>query len=190
MLKIRWSCACLIFYMGIPRARHFPLPDGPAQVKLPVGKVDWNRFFLFISYKQIKEFQNSWSWASVDFEKRQALIPIPGKMVFISKWGPDLTEVNSDINQVISYDMALIVEIVENTAKSKFNNFPYRCWNNSRPFNIMFQCQQHYPNLWSLIMNDMEISEKWMNLETIAAIKIKLRILMWKKRLFVQALQS
>ena len=55
------------------RARRFPLPDGPGQVKLPVGQVDLNRFFLFISYKQIEEFQNSWSRASDDFEKGQAL---------------------------------------------------------------------------------------------------------------------
>ena len=32
------------------RACRFPLPDGPGQVKLPVGLVDFNRFFLFISY--------------------------------------------------------------------------------------------------------------------------------------------
>ena len=55
------------------RARRFPLPDGPGQVKLPVGQVDLDRFFFFISYKQIEEFQNSWSRASDDFEKRQAL---------------------------------------------------------------------------------------------------------------------
>ena len=55
------------------RARRFPLPDGPGQVKLPVGQVDLNRFFLFISYKQIEEFQNTWSWASDEFEKKQAL---------------------------------------------------------------------------------------------------------------------
>ena len=35
--------------------------------------MDLNKFFLFISYKQIEEFQNSWSRASDDFEKRQAL---------------------------------------------------------------------------------------------------------------------
>ena len=55
------------------RACHFPLPDGLGQVKLQVGQVDLNRFFLFISYKQIEELQNSWSRASDDFEKRQAL---------------------------------------------------------------------------------------------------------------------
>ena len=56
------------------RARRFPLPDGPGQVKLPVWQVDLNRFFLFILYKQIEEFQNYWSRASDDFEKRQALL--------------------------------------------------------------------------------------------------------------------
>ena len=55
------------------RARRFPLPDGLGQVKLLVGQADLNRFFLFISCKQIEEFQNSWSWASDDFPKRQAL---------------------------------------------------------------------------------------------------------------------
>ena len=55
------------------RARHFPLPDGPGQVKLPVGQVDLDRFFFFISYKQIEEFKNSWSQASDDFEKKRAL---------------------------------------------------------------------------------------------------------------------
>ena len=55
------------------RARRFPLPDSPGQVKLPIKQVDLNKFFFFISYKQIKEFQNSWSRASDDFEKRQAM---------------------------------------------------------------------------------------------------------------------
>ena len=55
------------------RARRFPLPNGPGQVKLPVGQVDLDRFFFFISYKQIGEFQNSWSRASEDFEKRRVL---------------------------------------------------------------------------------------------------------------------
>ena len=58
----------------LTRARRFPLPDSPGQVKLPVGQVDLDRFFFFISYKQIKEFQNSWSRASDDFEKRRALL--------------------------------------------------------------------------------------------------------------------
>ena len=56
------------------RARRFPLPDGPGQVKLPVRQVDLDRFFFFISYKQIEEFQNSWSRASDGFEKRRALM--------------------------------------------------------------------------------------------------------------------
>ena len=55
------------------RAHCFPLPDGPGQVKLPVGQVDLNRFFFLISHKQIEKFQNSWSRASDDFEQRQAL---------------------------------------------------------------------------------------------------------------------
>ena len=58
----------------LSRARRFPLPDSPGQIKLPVGQVDLNRFFLFISYKQIEEFENSWRPASDDFEKRQALV--------------------------------------------------------------------------------------------------------------------
>ena len=59
-------------FMG--RARRFPLPNSPRQVKLPVGQVDLNRLFLFISYKQMEEFQNSWSQASDDFEKMQTLM--------------------------------------------------------------------------------------------------------------------
>ena len=51
----------LVNYLGSSRARRFPLPDGPGQVKLPVGQVDLDRFFFFISYKQIAEFQNYWS---------------------------------------------------------------------------------------------------------------------------------
>ena len=35
------------------RARCFPLPESPGQVKLPVGQVDLKKIFLFISYKQI-----------------------------------------------------------------------------------------------------------------------------------------
>ena len=56
------------------RAHGFPLPDSPGQVKLPVGQEDLNKFFFFILYKQVAEFQNSWSRASDDFEKRRALI--------------------------------------------------------------------------------------------------------------------
>ena len=37
----------------LSRARRFPLPDGPGQVELQVRQVDLNRFFIFISYKQI-----------------------------------------------------------------------------------------------------------------------------------------
>ena len=58
------------------RARRFPLPDGPGQAKLPVRQVDLNRVFLFNSYKQIDEFQNSWSRAGDDFEKRQAVVQV------------------------------------------------------------------------------------------------------------------
>ena len=69
------STCCLDgFLWPIFRARRFPLPNGPGQVKLPVRQVDLNSFFFFISYKQIKEFQISWSRASADFEKRRALI--------------------------------------------------------------------------------------------------------------------
>ena len=35
--------------------------------------MDLERFFFIISYKQIEEFQNSWSRASDDFEKRWSL---------------------------------------------------------------------------------------------------------------------
>ena len=56
------------------RARRFPLPDRPGQVKLPVWQVNLNRFFFFIWYMKIEEFQNSWSRASDDFEKRRALV--------------------------------------------------------------------------------------------------------------------
>ena len=42
----------------IGRACRFPLPDGPGQIKLPVGQVYLDRFFFFILYKQIAEFQN------------------------------------------------------------------------------------------------------------------------------------
>ena len=60
-------------YKGQCRAHHFPLPDGLGQVKLPVRQVDFNRFFFFISYKQIEEFKKFLSWVSDYFEKRQAL---------------------------------------------------------------------------------------------------------------------
>ena len=59
---------------NMSRARHFPLPNDPGQVKLPAGKWICTDFFLFISYKQIEEFQNSLSRASDDIEKRQALM--------------------------------------------------------------------------------------------------------------------
>ena len=70
---INWTYDVLVLGHTHIRARHFPLPDGPGQVKLPVGQVDLDRFFFFISYKQIEEYQNSWSRASDDFEKRRAL---------------------------------------------------------------------------------------------------------------------
>ena len=68
-----WIC-CLLWNMPENKdTSGLAVSHGPEQVKLPVGQVDLNRFFLFISYKQIEKFQNSWSWASNDFEKRQAL---------------------------------------------------------------------------------------------------------------------
>ena len=70
------------------RARRFPLPDGPGQVKLPVGRVDLNRFFLFVSYKQIKEFQNSWSRASNDVDS------CPFRSMTI---GPPIPEIQFDL---------------------------------------------------------------------------------------------
>ena len=65
------------------KARRFPLPDSSGQVKLPVGQVDLDRFFFFISYKQIEEFQNSWSRASDDFEKRRALTLFITKLMYL-----------------------------------------------------------------------------------------------------------
>ena len=41
---------CLLVKNCPTRARRFPLPDSPGQVKLPVGQVDLDRFFFFISY--------------------------------------------------------------------------------------------------------------------------------------------
>ena len=69
-------CKICLTHCPLGRARRFPPPVGLGQVKLPVGQVDLNRIFLFISYKQIEEFQNSWSRAIDDLEKRQAL---PGR---------------------------------------------------------------------------------------------------------------
>ena len=71
-----WRHQMETFSPLLARARHFPLPDGPGQVKLQVGQVDLNRFFLFISYKQMEELQISRSRASDDFEKRQALLAL------------------------------------------------------------------------------------------------------------------
>ena len=48
------------------RAHRFPLPDGPGQVKLPVGQVDLSEFLFYILYKQTEKLPN---WA-----KRGALI--------------------------------------------------------------------------------------------------------------------
>ena len=71
--KFRFSPGHEPFFLGRYKARRFPLPDGSGQVKRPVGQVDLDRFFFFIWYKQIEEFQISWSRASDDFEKRRAL---------------------------------------------------------------------------------------------------------------------
>ena len=71
-LRADWLSCFSLAWSGC-RARRFPLPDRPSQVKLPVWQVDLNRFFFFIWYMQIEEFQNSWSRASDDFEIRQAL---------------------------------------------------------------------------------------------------------------------
>ena len=67
-----WEMILLELLLHLPR-QGSPFPtawDGPGQVKLPVGQVDLDKFFFFISYKQIEEFQ---SRASDDFEKRRAL---------------------------------------------------------------------------------------------------------------------
>ena len=68
-----WIC-CLLWNMPENKDTSWlAVSHGPEQVKLPVEQVDLNRFFLFISYKQIQKFHNFWSWASDDFDKRQAL---------------------------------------------------------------------------------------------------------------------
>ena len=87
------SQLCHIIFVRVTRARRFPLPHVTGQVKLPVGQVDLNRFFLFILYKQIEGFQNSWSRASDDFEKRQALVTMSLQLYAILHL-PQMSEVH------------------------------------------------------------------------------------------------
>ena len=65
----------------------FPTARRPGAIKLPIEQVDLDRFFFFISYKQIEEFQNSWSRASDDFEKRRALVMVQQYSRKICTWG-------------------------------------------------------------------------------------------------------
>ena len=74
---VSWPDPCTAIFSEVSRARRFPLPDGPGQVKLPVGQVDLDRFFLFISYKQIEEFQNSWSQGKWWFWEKSS----PGQLI-------------------------------------------------------------------------------------------------------------
>ena len=71
-------------------------------MKLPVRQVDLDRF-LFISYKQIEEFQNSWSRASDDFEKSRALI-MSLKIIQFSVWETKFLE-HSPENRDPLYDL-------------------------------------------------------------------------------------
>ena len=62
--------------MVLTRACRFPLPNRPGQVKLPVWQ-DLNRFFFFIWYMQIEEFQHSWESGKWWFwEKASPVDPI------------------------------------------------------------------------------------------------------------------
>ena len=56
------------------RAGHIPLPDGPGQVKLPVGRVDLSKVSFYTLYKQIEKIEQFWSQASeffLDVEPRK-----------------------------------------------------------------------------------------------------------------------
>ena len=106
--------------MSYSRARRFPLSDGPGQVKLPVGQVDLNRFFLFISYEQIEEFQNSWSRASDDFEKRQALYKLRflAWLMFLVLWpcslrlqNPKSSDSSKTKRKFSSFFKSLVIEL-------------------------------------------------------------------------------
>ena len=76
-----------IIQVGVPpviRCVHWTMQSGVQGSQFPTVRRPWaskttswasgfSDFSSFISYKQIKEFLYSWSWASDDFEKRQAL---------------------------------------------------------------------------------------------------------------------
>ena len=68
--------------LGHHRARRFPLPDGPGQVKLPVAQVDLDRFFFCISYKQIEESQNSWESGKWWFWEKAS----PAPLAWVMAW--------------------------------------------------------------------------------------------------------
>ena len=53
----------------------FPTARRPGASKTTSRASGFGQIFFLISYKQIKEFQSSWSRASDDFEKRRALLP-------------------------------------------------------------------------------------------------------------------
>ena len=52
---------------------HIPLPNGPGQVKLPVGQVDLGKVFFLIIYDLYGKMRNSGSWASENLLIHQAL---------------------------------------------------------------------------------------------------------------------
>ena len=56
----------------LPKARRFPLPDGPGQVKLPVGQVDFNRFFFLTSYTLGYKITavGTWGWIKSGARKK------------------------------------------------------------------------------------------------------------------------
>ena len=65
---------------SMTRARCFPLPDGPGQVKLPVGQVDLNRFYSFLFHisrsKNFKILQVSkwWFWEKASPDDSGSLV--------------------------------------------------------------------------------------------------------------------
>ena len=115
--------------------RHFPLPDGLGQVKLPVRQVDLNGLFLFISYKQIEEIQIT--WANVDTDLCHHMTSLGhSELNYHWSWGMEEFYIPYETMDLTHWGQ------VKNIFVSKLGHNWFRYWL------VAWPAPSHYLNQW------------------------------------------
>ena len=70
----------------IYRAWHFPLPDSPGQVKLPIGQVGFDKDFFLKSYIKKVKFWKSGKWKFEDISSPDHCVFNIMNIMFHCKW--------------------------------------------------------------------------------------------------------